>query len=293
VEHGQELLELRARFLPFVLVEKDLRALLLQLYAGIRIFLAQGAGDLRQRGAGGLGFVGLRIFVIERLIVLRRAGQLPGRFVCLCALEKERGLGGGGGVGLEGIDGRLRVAGVRSSRRESFEKLLLDCGVGVIALDGLQRGERVGVALEQAEGLRGPIQNMIAQQGVTLGFSKPSQRLLRVVFVVVVVTQSQRGARSPNVRGVLGGKGRQFCVAVGRGVVQRARQTGKLFLRGFVLGTTRRYFRAGRVRSTSRAAGDGLGLVGFFLLVVGRLRQRVERRGAEQHERKDHRQDAG
>jgi hypothetical protein len=148
-------------------------------------------------------------------------------------------------------------------------------------LHGSQSVEGIGVAFEHTQGLRGPIQDVIAQQRVSFGLGEPGQRLLCVVFVVVVVAQRQSGAGSPDVRGVFGGKGRQFCVAVWRGVVQRASQAGKLFLRGFVLGRARCDFRAGGVRCAARAARDGLGLVGFFLLVVRCLRQRVERRRAK------------
>ena len=253
-KHGEQLFIFGPRFFPFVPVVKSLGALLLHFHAGISIFFPERVHYLRQGGAGWLGLVGQRVFVEDRLIVLRRARKLMGSLISVSAFEKQRGLCRRPGISLQRVDGFLRVPELNRGRRESFQDLLAHGGCWVVVQNRLQNLVSVRVASQRALRLRRPVQRVFAKQRVVLRLHKQAHSLPRAVLHILVITKSERGARAPNVRGVLCGERRKFFVCAGRGVVQRAGKLGKFFLRGFVFRRIGRNLRLGRFRLASRAA---------------------------------------
>ena len=178
-------------------------------------------------------------------------------------------------------------------RSERLEQLLFDCGIWIVALDGLQRGERLRVALQYALRLSGPVENVVAEQRVAFRFREPRQRLLRAIIVVVVVAQRQRRSRAPHVAGIFRCKCGKFFVRAGRGVVQRASKARELPLRGFIFRRSGSNFRSGSIGRATRAARDRLRLIRFFLFRVGLLSWDVERHSGQQRDTHKDRHKAG
>src|SRR5712671_1924987 len=95
-----------------------------------------------------------------------------------------------------------------------------------------------------------------------------------MIFAVVVITKRERGACAPNVASVLSGEFGELFIRAESGIAQRARQCGKFALHALVIRRSSSQIRCGRVRNATETARSGLGLVGFFLLVLG-LTKRV------------------
>src|SRR6266446_5595023 len=93
---------------------------------------------------------------------------------------------------------------------QDVENLLFHRAAGVLALNGFEIGERLGIVLEKALSLRGPEQNIFAEKLVTLSFVQPSECLRSVIIAVVVVAQRERGARTPNIARMFPGKIRKL-----------------------------------------------------------------------------------
>ncbi len=120
-QRSGQLLELRARILPFVLIVENLRALFLHLQTRHRILRVERGFQLRQRRRRGLAFVGKRILVVQKLVVLGGARILARRFVGLRAQKQKRRPRGRGGIGIQRINSGLRVASVDGGRSERLE----------------------------------------------------------------------------------------------------------------------------------------------------------------------------
>src|SRR5258708_37129929 len=116
--------------------------------------------------------------------------------------------------------------------REGLQQLLAHGGIGIFVLDGLQHFECVRAAPESTLRLRGPVQRILAEQRVVLRFEEPPETLSGTILREFFVAESKRRARSPDVCTVLDGEGRKFLISAGRGVVERAGEFGKFFLRG-------------------------------------------------------------
>src|SRR5207247_4680611 len=125
--------------------------------------------------------------------------------------------------------------------RESFQDLLAHGGCWVVVQNRLQNLVSVRVASQRALRLRRPVQSVFAKQRVVLRLHKQAHSLPRAVLHILVITKSERGARAPNVRGVLCGERRKFFVCAGRGVVWVAGKMGKFLFRSLVLRRLRRY----------------------------------------------------
>ncbi len=85
-------------------------------------------------------------------------------------------------------------------------------------------------------GLRGPEQNVLAEQRIGLRFDKPGERLRSVILAVVLVAKRECGARTPNVSRIFSGKIRELLIGARSGIAQCASQRGKLSLHRFVIG---------------------------------------------------------
>src|SRR5271154_4887908 len=175
-------------------------------------------------------------------------------------------------------------------RRVRFQKLFFDRGVRIVLLNGLQIRERFRIAAQHPLRLRHPVQRVFAQQRIILRFGQPRKGLRRAIFRVVVVSQGQRGARTPKTGGVLIRKCRQFFVRSGRRASQIVREVSHLFLQRLLFRGGRGAFRNGSVRPATATARRAFGLFGFFLtfgclrscrrgLRGLRLREGLKRRG--------------
>src|SRR5260370_18320295 len=104
------------------------------------------------------------------MIILSVESKLMRRLIRACAFVKKRGLCRRGGIGVERINGFLRVFELDRGGREGLLQLLAHRGIGVIVLDGLQYFVRVRATPQRALRLRGPIESVLAEQRVVLGF---------------------------------------------------------------------------------------------------------------------------
>ena len=129
------------------------------------------------------------------------------RLIGVSALIKKRGLRCSGGIGLKRIDGLLRMANLDRCGRKRLQQRLAHGSSWVIALDGLQHFVSISVAPQSALRLSRPVKRVLAEQRVILCFEKPAHCLPRAVLHIVVIAERKRGARAPDVRGVMGSEG--------------------------------------------------------------------------------------
>ena len=90
-----------------------------------------------------------------------------------------------------------------------------------------------------------------------------------MIFAVVVITKRERGACAPNVASILSGEFGELFISAKSGIAQGARQRRKFALHAFIIGRGSGQVRRGSVRDATETTWRGLGLVGFFLLVLG------------------------
>ena len=195
-------------------------------------------------------------------------------FIGPSALQEQARLRGSGGVCGERVEPILRVANLHRRGHVGLQHLLLDCGVGVVVQ---KRGEilnRRAILIHGMLALRRPKKSVLVQKRVGLGFLEPDEGLLRVGMGVLLVTQREGRALSPNAGGIFVGEGGQLFVRAGSANMNVAGEQGKLFLRGGVFGSRSIECRRRGIGLASGAARRRFGLGGFLLFVGSVLRSR-------------------
>ena len=269
LDSSRKLREFRLCVAIFFLVVENLRAAFLQIPARRRIFAAHRGFHLLKAAGRRLAFIRERIFVIEKLIVFCRASELARLLVRLRAQQQQRGLCGCACICFQRFNRSLRLARFHRRWSVSFEELFPNPSIRIFGLDFLQRSERRPILLQHALRLRRPIQNIVGEQRVALGLRQPDHCRLRVIFVVIVVTQRQRRARTPNISGILPRKRRELVVRARSRVMQRTRHRRKFALCRFVFRRRRRNLRRRSVRHAAERHGVAAGLLDFrFLCAV-------------------------
>src|SRR5205085_10003767 len=104
-----------------------------------------------------------------------------------------------------------------------LQHLFAQSGVRVFVLDGQKGFVSFGVTAQIAHGLRGPIPRVFAKKRVSLSFQEPAQGLSHAVVGKVLVSEGQRSARTPSIRGVFRCEGGKLCVGVRRAIAKLAR----------------------------------------------------------------------
>ncbi len=117
--------------------------------------------------------------------------------------------------------------------------------------------------------MRGPEERVFEQQRVGFGFLQPDEGLLRMVFRIVVVAESEGGALSPDAGIIFVGEGGELFVGAGCAAMEVARQQGKFFLRGGVFGGGRIERGRSRVWFATGGAGGRFRMSSFFLFLFG------------------------
>src|SRR6267143_59729 len=187
--------------------------------------------------------------------------------ISMTAFIKKCGLGARGGISLERVDGFLRVSEQHGSWCKGFQQRFAHGGIRIFVQNRLQ--SLIGFCVPSQRTLRlcRPVQRIFPEQRVVLRLDKPADSLPRFILHVVVVTKRKRGARSPDVRGVLDGEGRKLFVRSGRPVVESTSDFGEFFLRRLVFRCISRNLRRGSLRLASGPARRRLWLLRFALVL--------------------------
>jgi hypothetical protein len=141
-----------------------------------------------------------------------------------------------------------------------------------------------GVFAQGSFALRGPEERVLIKQRIGLGFLQPAESLLRVVFRIIIVAESECGALSPDAGNIFVRESGKLFVSAGRAAMQIAREQGEFFLRGSVFGSRGIESWRSRVRLAAGRARGSFRMRGFLLFLFG-LRGEIS--GTEQITGKD------
>ena len=141
-----------------------------------------------------------------------------------------------------------------------------------------------GVLAESAFALRGPEERVFVEQRVGLGLLQPIESLLRVVFRIVVIAESERGPLAPHAGDIFVCEGGELFVRAGGAAMEITGEQSEIFLRSGVLGSGSVERGGGGVRFAACGAGGRFRVGGFFLFLFG---LGGEIGGAEERKAKD------